>query len=204
MNSIGARLEKNRESARIFMGKYGIGVILFIMVVILMIVEPSFRSTTNLINIAKQVAINGMIAYGISMVITTGGIDLSVGAQCALVACLLGQFIMKSKMDVLLSCVIAVVITTVFGCLNGILIAKFNMFPFVVTLSSQMIIRGLAQVISNAQAVSMTNASFKKIYLGVIGGIPVPVIMLFIVSILMYILLHWTKFGRYVLATGGN
>lgn len=204
MNSIGARLERNREGTRIFMGKYGIGVILFIMLIILMIVEPSFRSTNNLINIAKQVAINGMIAYGISLVITTGGIDLSVGAQCALVACLLGQFIMKYKMNVLLSCVLAVVITTALGCLNGILIAKFNMFPFVVTLSTQMIIRGLAQVISNAQAVSMTNASFKKIYLGVIGGIPVPVIMLLIVSILMYILLHWTKFGRYILATGGN
>lgn len=204
MKSTGLILERNRESTRIFMGKYGIGVILFIMLIVLMIVEPSFRSTNNMINIAKQVAINGMIAYGICLVITTGGIDLSVGAQCALVACLLGQFIMKSKMNVLLSCFLAVIITTALGALNGLLIAKFRMFPFVVTLSTQMVIRGLAQVISNAQAVSMTNAAFKKVYLGILGGIPVPVVMLLVVTVLMYILLHWTKFGRYILATGGN
>lgn len=204
MISTGLMLERNRENTRIFMGKYGIGFILFIMVIALMIIEPSFRSTSNMINIAKQVAINGMIAYGMCFVITTGGIDLSVGAQCALVACLLGQFIMKSKMDVLLSCVLAVIIATALGALNGLLIAKFNMFPFVVTLSTQLVIRGLAQVISNAKAVSMTNATFKKVYLGMLGGIPVPVVMLLAVTVLMYILLHWTKFGRYILATGGN
>lgn len=193
-----------KDSTRIFMGKYGIGVILFFLLIILLIVEPSFRSTSNLINIAKQVAINGMIAYGMCLVITTGGIDLSVGAQCALVACLLGQFIMKNQMNVLLSCVLAVIITTALGCVNGILIAKFNMFPFVVTLSTQLVIRGLAQVISNAQAISMTNAQFKEIYLGVVGRIPIPVILLFVVTVLMYIMLHWTKRGRYILATGGN
>ena len=138
----------NKDEFRMFMGKYGIGVILFFMLIILIIVEPSFRSANNFINIAKQVAINGMIAYGMCLVITTGGIDLSVGAQCALVACLLGQFIMKMNMNVVLSCVLAVLIAGVLGFCNGFLIARFNMFPFVVTLSTQLVIRGLSQVIS--------------------------------------------------------
>lgn len=193
-----------KDEFRMFMGKYGIGVILFFMLVILMVVEPSFRSPSNFINIAKQVAINGMIAYGMCLVITTGGIDLSVGAQTALVACLLGQFIMKMNMNVVLACVLSVLIAGFFGFVNGFLIAQFNMFPFVVTLSTQLIIRGLAQVISNAQAISMTNALFKKVYLGVVAKIPVPVIMLLIVTVIMYILLHWTRLGRYILATGGN
>ena len=193
-----------KDEFRMFMGKYGIGVILFIMLLILIIVEPSFRSPSNFINIAKQVAINGMIAYGMCLVITTGGIDLSVGAQCALVACLLGQFIMKMNMNVILACVLSALIAGVFGFINGFLIAKFNMFPFVVTLSTQLIIRGLAQVISNAQAISMTNPQFKQIYLGVVGGVPIPVIMLLIVTVIMYFLLHWTRLGRYILATGGN
>lgn len=193
-----------KEEFTMFMGKYGIGVILLFMLVILMIVEPTFRTPSNFVNIAKQVAINGMIAYGMCLVITTGGIDLSVGAQCALVACLLGQFIMKMGMNVVLACVLSVLICGVFGFINGFLISKFDMFPFVVTLSTQLIIRGLAQVISNAQAISMTNASFKKIYLGVIGKVPVPVIMLLVVTVIMYILLHWTRLGRYILATGGN
>lgn len=194
----------NKDEFRMFMGKYGIGVILFFMLIILIIVEPSFRSANNFINIAKQVAINGMIAYGMCLVITTGGIDLSVGAQCALVACLLGQFIMKMNMNVVLSCVLAVLIAGVLGFCNGFLIARFNMFPFVVTLSTQLVIRGLSQVISNAQAISMTNVQFKNVYLGVVLGVPVPVIMLLIVTVLMYILLHWTRLGRYILATGGN
>ena len=194
----------NKDEFRMFMGKYGIGVILFFMLILLMIAEPSFRSTSNFVNIAKQVAINGMIAYGMCLVITTGGIDLAVGAQCAMVACLLGQFIMKMNMNVVLACIISVLIAGVFGFANGFLIAQFNMFPFVVTLSTQLIIRGIAQVISNAQSISMTNAVFKQIYLGVVGGIPVPVIMLLVVTLLMYILLHWTRLGRYILATGGN
>ena len=194
----------NKDEFRMFMGKYGIGVILFFILIILSIVEPSFRSINNFVNVAKQVAINGMIAYGMCLVITTGGIDLSVGAQCALVACLLGEFIMKRGWNVWISCILAVLITTLFGFLNGFLIARFTMFPFVVTLSTQLVIRGLAQVISNAQAISMTNETFKQIYLGLILGIPVPVVLLLVVTIIMFILLHWTKTGRYILATGGN
>lgn len=194
----------NKDELQIFMGKYGIGVILFFILLILMITEPTFRQPGNFVNIAKQVAINGMIAYGMSLVIATGGIDLSVGAQCALVACLLGQFIMKQDMNVLLACIIAVLFSTAFGLLNGVLIAGFNMIPFVVTLASQLIIRGISQVISSAQAISMTNLQFKNIYLGELWGIPIPVIMLIVVTIVMYLLLHWTKLGRYILATGGN
>lgn len=204
MNSKEGFFQKNKEEIAIFMGKYGIGVILVFMLILLMIAEPAFRSPNNFVNIAKQVAINGMIAYGMCLVITTGGIDLAVGAQCALIACLLGQFIMKQGMNVYLACTLSVLITGALGFINGFLIARFNMFPFVVTLASQLIIRGLAQVISNAQAISMTNPTFKNIYLGNVGVIPVPVVLLIIVTILMYILLHWTRLGRYILATGGN
>ncbi|MDR1801556.1 MAG: ABC transporter permease [Lachnospiraceae bacterium] len=194
----------NKDELRLFMGKYGIGVILFVMLIALIITVPSFRTTSNFINILKQVSINGMIAYGMCVVIATGGIDLAVGAQCALVACLLGQFIMKMGMNVLLSCALAVLFCAALGFVNGFLVAKFNMFPFVVTLSTQLIIRGLAQVISSAQAISMTNAQFKLVYLGMVGPIPFPVVMLFVVTILMYMILHWMKLGRYILATGGN
>lgn len=83
----------DREKFRMFMGKYGIGVILLIMMVFISVMEPSFRSTSNMINVATQVSINAMIAYGMCLAITTEGIDLSVGAQLALVSCVLGQLI---------------------------------------------------------------------------------------------------------------
>jgi len=192
------------DEFRLFMGRYGIGVILIIMLAFLIVFVPSFRAPNNFMNVLKQVAINGMITYGMCIVITTGGIDLAVGSQCALVACILGQLIMRMNMNVPLACIIAVLCCGAFGFVNGFFVAKFNMFPFVVTLSTQLIIRGVAQVISKASAISMTNALFKKVYLGYISKIPFPVFLLIVVTILMYIMLHWTKLGRYILATGGN
>lgn len=194
----------DKEKFRIFMGKYGIGVILLFMMIGISIAEPAFRSSNNMLNVATQVSINAMISFGMCLAITTEGIDLSVGAQLALVSCTLGQLISNQGWDILPACVVGLAVSTFFGFLNGFLIAKFNMFPFVVTLSTQLIIRGLAQLISGGQAIPMTDATFKQIYSAKIGPIPFPILVLIIVTILMYLLLHWTKFGRYVFAVGDN
>ena len=186
------------------MGKYGIGVILAIILIGLSIAEPNFRSGKNLLNVAKQVAINGSIAYGMCLVITAGGIDLTVGSQLALAAVLLGEFVMKQHWNVFAACALTLAITTVLGMISGMLISKFNMFPFVVTLSMQLVIRGLAQVISNAQAISITDTTLKAFYQGKVGVVPIPVLILLGLTIIMYFLLHWTKLGRYILAVGGN
>lgn len=186
------------------MGKYGIGVVLLIMMIFIGIMEPTFATGTNFINVATQVAINGMIAYGMCLAITTGGIDLSVGAQLALTSCVLGVTITNNGMNVWLSCLLALLVATAFGFINGVLIAKFNMFPFVVTLSTQLIIRGLSQVISGGKAISLTSDTFKGIYSNKFIGIPVPIVLLFLATVIMYLLLHWTRFGRYIFAVGGN
>lgn len=78
------------------------------------------------------------------------------------------------------------------------------MFPFVVTLSTQLIIRGFAQVISGGQSIPVTNSTFKQIYSAKAGILPVPIILLIVVTVVMYLLLHWTKYGRYVFAVGDN
>ena len=196
--------KKGNDNLRMFMGKYGIGVVLLIMMVLIGIMEPTFATGTNFINVATQVAINGMIAYGMCLAITTGGIDLSVGAQLALTSCVLGVTITNNGMNVWLSCLVALLVATFFGFLNGVLIAKFNMFPFVVTLSTQLIIRGLSQVISGGKAISLTSDAFKGIYSNKFIGIPVPIVLLFLATVIMYLLLHWTRFGRYIFAVGGN
>lgn len=197
-------LGMNEDTFRMFMGKYGIGIILLGMVVIISIMKPRFIQPSNLLNIFTQISINGLIAYGMCLAITTGGIDLTVGSQLALISCILGVCVGKSNMNIGLACIIGLIATTAFGFINGVLIAKFNMFPFVVTLSTQLIVRSLAQIISGGQAVSLTNASFKAIYSSKLAGIPLPIIYLAIVVVIMYILMHWTRFGRYVYAVGGN
>ena len=112
---------------------------------------------------------------------------------------------MQLRGNILLACVAAVVANTIFGFLNGLLVSKFNMIPFVVTLATQLVIRGVAYIISGGYSQSLANAEFKQIGSGkAFGIIPYPVIILIIVAILAYILLHWTKFGRYIYAVGGN
>ena len=197
-------LGMDKEKFRMFMGKYGIGVILLVMMIGISIVEPAFRSSGNMLNVATQVSINAMISFGMCLAITTEGIDLSVGAQLALVSCTLGQLISNKGWGIFTACLVALAISTLWGFINGFLISKFNMFPFVVTLSTQLIIRGLAQLISGGQAIPLTDDAFKKIYSAKIGPIPFPILVLIIATILMYLLLHWTKFGRYVFAVGDN
>lgn len=193
-----------KDKFRMFMGKYGISVILFIMMIIIGIVEPAFRSPNNMINVATQVSINAMIAFGVCLALTTEGIDLSVGAQLALVSCILGHVIVNLGWGIPAAIIAALAVSTAWGVLNGYLIARFDMFPFVVTLSTQLVIRGLAQVISGGKAIPITNDAFKKIYSMKIGPLPFPILVLILVTILMYILLHWTKLGRYIFAVGDN
>ncbi|MBR5509178.1 MAG: ABC transporter permease [Lachnospiraceae bacterium] len=193
-----------KDKFRAFMGKYGISVILFFMMIIIGIVEPAFRSANNMINVATQVSINAMIAFGVCLALTTEGIDLSVGAQLALVSCILGHTIVNLGWGIPAAIIVALAVSTAWGVLNGYMIAKFDMFPFVVTLSTQLIIRGLAQVISGGKAIPITNDAFKKIYSMKIGPLPFPILVLILVTVVMYILLHWTKLGRYIFAVGDN
>ena len=194
----------DHDQFNMFMGKYGIGIILLGMVIIIAILKPMFIKPGNLLNIFTQISINGLIAYGMCLAITTGGIDLSVGAQLALVSCILGQLVGVRGMNLGMAVIAAVAVAGLFGFLNGVLISKFDMFPFVVTLSMQLIIRSIAQIISEGKAVSMAENSFKAIYSGKFGPVPRPIIYLAIVVIVMYIVMHWTRFGRYVYAVGGN
>ena len=198
-------LGMDHDQFNMFLGKYGIGIILIGMVIIIAIMKPMFIKPGNLLNIFTQISINGLIAYGMCLAITTGGIDLTCGAQLALVSCILGQLVGKNSWGVFPAAVVAVVVAGFFGFMNGFLISKFDMFPFVVTLSMQLIVRSIAQIISNGQAVSMAEPSFKEIYSGkFFGVIPRPIIYLAVVVIIMYIVMHWTRFGRYVYAVGGN
>ena len=193
-----------QDKMRQLMGQYGIGVVLVIMMIVIAFMEPRFLTLDNIINVATQISINGLLCYGLCICITTGGIDLTVGAQLALTSCIIGQTMTNWGWPAFMAILAGVAVATAFGFINGCLIAKFNMFPFVVTLSMQLVIRGLSQVITGGKAVMITNDWFAKIYSGKLLGIPMPIIIFIIVTVLMYLMLHWTKFGRYIFAVGGN
>ena len=192
------------EGFRTFMSKYGVSVIMLFMIIGIAIARPMFLSSTNLLNVCTQISINGLLTFGMCLAITTGGIDLTVGAQLALCSVILGQLITNNGLPIFAGVLVGILVATCFGFINGFLIARFNMFAFVVTLSMQLVIRGAAQVVSGGRAITF-NSAFTQIYYGkLFGVIPFPILIFVVVFILMYLMFHWTKLGRYILAVGGN
>ena len=188
----------------LFMKRYGITLVLLIMVIIISIGSPTFRTTANMLSVLEQISTNGVLALGMVFVITAGEIDLSIGSLLALTSVIIGQ-ILRETGSMFLAISISIIACSLFGFLNGFLVAKFNMFSFVVTLSTQLVIRGVGFIISQGKSLSLAHPDFRKIGLGRIGGvIPNSVLILLGVFIVAYFLLHWTKFGRYIYAVGGN
>lgn len=204
MSSQEIRISSNKQNYRLFAKKYGILFITIGVAILLSIFTPKFLSVGNITNVLNTVSINGILALGMVFVMTAGGIDLSVGALLALASTTIGVVLNATGNDYL-ACLIAVMICSLFGLLNGVLIAKFNMFPFVVTLASQLVIRGFGYVLSGGYSFALKSASFTQIGLGRLWGtIPYPVLYLLVIAIFAYIIMHHTKYGRYVYAVGGN
>jgi ribose/xylose/arabinose/galactoside ABC-type transport system permease subunit len=197
-------LGMDQTELNIFARRYGISFVMIIMIVALAIVSPTFRTSGNVLSILLQVSMNGILALGMVFVITAGGIDLSIGSMLALTSVIIGV-ILNATGNIVLACCCAVAATTFFGFINGVLVAKFNMFPFVVTLATQLVIRGIAYIISGGYSQSLANDDFLKIGAGkLFGVIPFPVIILLVVATVSYVILHNTKLGRYIYAVGGN
>lgn len=191
-------------SKEIFMRKYGIAAILILMIVFMCIASPTFRTTGNVLSILQQISLNGVLALGMVFVITAGGIDLSIGPMLALTSVIVGQ-VLAATNSIVLAVILSVLVCAAFGVVNGVLIARFNMFPFVVTLATQLVIRGTAYIISDGKTMTLTNASFRNIGMGKMADvIPYSILILLAVAVVAYVMLHWTKFGRYVYAVGGN
>lgn len=196
-------VEKKDRSA--FMRRYGVFFVLLMMVVIMAVVSPVFRTWSNTISILLQVAINGILALGMVFVITAGGIDLSIGSMLALAGSIVGVMLTADPTQIPQACALAVVTCAAFGFVNGVLVAKFDMFPFVVTLSTQLVIRGLAYIITGGYSLTLSSKPFRQIGGGkLLNVIPYPVLVFAFLAIVAYILLHKTRFGRYVYAVGGN
>lgn len=188
------------------MQKYGICLVLLAMIVIMSIVSPTFRTFGNSINILQQVSSDGIMAIGMLFVMIAGGIDLSIGSIIALTSVVLGQMLTNiTPGNIVMAILVAVAISALFGALNGFLVAKFNMFPFVVTLATQLVIRGVAYLLGSGASVTLASKQFRAIGTGrAWGSVPYPVIIFAVTLVIAYFLLHKTKFGRYIYAVGGN
>ncbi|MBF9648103.1 ABC transporter permease subunit [Streptococcus pseudopneumoniae] len=179
---------------------------LIILMAVITSINSNFLTANNLLNLLLQVTSNALIAFGMTFVILTGGIDLSVGSILALSSALTAG-LLGSGMPVTLAILISLILGCILGMMNGLLISYGKLAPFIVTLATMTIFRGATLVYTNGNPITKGLSDtflFQFLGQGYIVGIPFPVIIMFIVFIVLYVLLHKTAFGKSVYAIGGN
>lgn len=194
-----------KTSSKEMLGKLGPLLGLFLIVIVITILNPSFMTTDNILNILRQVSISALIAFGMTFVILTGGIDLSVGSTLALTGAV-GATMLASGMDPVLTIITALLLGAILGAVNGVIIAKGKVAPFIATLATMTIYRGLTLVYTDGRPVSDlgNEITFQMLGKGYFFGIPVPVCTMILAFIVLYVIMHKTTFGRRVYAVGGN
>ena len=168
------------------------------------VATDNFFAVKNMINILRQVAVLGILTAGMTFVIISGGMDLSVGSQLGLTGVLCAMFITEFQINDFVSVVLAVLTATAFGVITGLLIVSLNVSAIVITLGMQTVIRGFAYIFSGGIPIYDIPEELVFIGQGYIGPIPVPVIIMLVIVLIMGFILHKTYFGRYVYAIGGN
>ncbi len=189
----------------VFLQKYGLFIAFFVLCLILSIINEHFLSINNLTNVLRQTSINGILALGMTFVILSGGIDLSVGSILACSGMISASFVAKgSDPNLFLAILSAVAVGTLLGSTNGILISRFKVPPFVATLGMLSAARGLTYIYNDGMPFSGLSPAFRFLGQGYVFGIPVPVLIFIILSLISWFVLKYTIYGRYIYAVGGN
>ncbi|WP_199425838.1 ABC transporter permease [Thermaerobacillus caldiproteolyticus] len=194
----------SKEKVSRILNRYGMLLILIALIILMSILSPTFFTTGNLLNIVRQMSVVGIVAIGVTIVIITTGIDLSSGSVIALVSVVTASFAHPDTYPFIVPIAIGLGLGLLAGVINGTIISKAKIAPFIVTLGMMTAARGAALLISDGRPIGNLSDSFKFIGQGAILGIPVPILIFGLVGIVSYILLNKTKFGKYVYAIGGN
>jgi len=178
-------------------------IVLLVAVGALTLASPEFLTGNNLANLARQVAIFGILAIGQLVVILTGGIDLSVGSILGLAGAVTAQLLV-SGVPIIPAILIGVVVGGVLGIANGVLVTRFKLPPFIATLGMLGIARGIVLVITDANTIQGLPDGFQTVANGTVLGIPNLLIIFAIITAIAWFVLNRTVFGRYVYAVGSN
>ena len=188
-----------------FIAQYGVIVGLAAILIFFTVMKAKFMTVDNIVNMLRQTSINGLLAIGMTFVVLTGGIDLSVGSIVGAA----GMFsALAARAETGIPWPIAVLIGLgvglLLGAVNGIVVSYLKVPAFIATLGMPSIARGVTFMASDAKPVPGLSKGFLKIGGGSVGILPYPVLILIVVLVICFIVLYKTRFGRYVFATGGN
>ncbi|WP_246833006.1 ABC transporter permease [Thalassospira sp. MCCC 1A01428] len=192
--------------------RYGILIALVVLCIVLSIVSDNFLSSRNIINVLRQTSINGILAIGMTFVILTRGIDLSVGSVVALAGVVSASFATTSASGFipgapympLIPLVIGVLTGVAMGALSGIAVARYAVPAFVATLGMLSAARGLTLIYAGGRPIPALTDGYRWMGTGDIIGIPIPIILFALVFIVSHFVLTRTRFGRHIYAVGGN
>ena len=183
--------------------QFGIVVAIVLVGALLTAATPKFLTTLNMINVTRQISINGILAVGVTFVLLTGGVDLSLGSVVALAGVIAATFAHPGEYPVAVPVLIGILVGTACGATNGLLVTFGRVAPFIVTLGMMTVARGLALVASGGMPVSNMSPELKELA-GDVLGLPIPMLILAAVSLTSWVFLGNTRLGRYVYAVGGN
>ncbi len=202
MSEVTPALSSTKTLKRLF-DKYAIGVALLAELILFSQLSEFFFTSENILNVTLQTSITAIIAVGMTFVILTGGIDLSVGALVAFTG-IVTTAAMSSSLPMPVALLIGLCAGALVGALAGVFITKLNITPFIVTLAMMTVCRGLAFMYTEGRPIWEVPPEFSVLGNGRLMAIPIPTIIMIAVYVLAFLVLHRTRFGRYVYAVGGN
>lgn len=184
--------------------RYGMLIILIIMFAAFSIMKPQFFKLGNVENILRQISVYGIIGYGVCFIIITTGIDLGLGSYMALTGVIAAYFAHQESLPGIVGVIAGCVVGILIGLINGLIISITKIPPFIVTLGMTTITRGAASLFTNGKPITDLTGSFRWWGSGRVFGLATPILWLILFTIVCYILLDHTKFGKYTKAIGGN
>ncbi len=206
-------MKKNKQIInQAMLSRYGMELILAVTFIIMALFVPGFFTKGNLLNVMRTIALQGVIAFGMTFAIISGEMDLSISSTVALtgviVALVAGKLrnagIMTLEQAAIVGIVAAIAVAGLIGLFNGFILTKFNVPSFIITLAMMNIVYGVAAILSGGFPVTTLPRWFNVLGAGKIGSIPIPALILLLVFLVTHIVLAHTKFGREVYAVGGN
>lgn len=198
-----AQSGSSRAILSAFLKRFGLLLVYLVLIIGLSMLSNRFLTSSNQINILRQATINGIISVGMTLVILTAGIDLSVGSVLALSA-VIGADLLKRGIPVPAAVLAALGVGALAGLVNGVIITRGKIPPFIATLGMLTVARGLTLMYTGGQPFTGFPPAFRQIGAGVLGPIPTPIIIALLVFVGVSILLGGTRYGQYIYLLGDN
>jgi ribose/xylose/arabinose/galactoside ABC-type transport system permease subunit len=203
---------KSKSQKKFQFNDYILEIVLIVLMIVIATLTPGFMNSKNLLNMLKNVSLQGVIALGLTMTIIGGQIDLSVGSGVALYGVIVAKVsgdlsdagIMPLESAVLVGMLVAFITSFIVGSIIAWLHIRFKMPTFIITLAFLNILYGAAALLSNGFPITSLPLWYNEIGAGRIGGVPVPAIILLVIFIIVFIIMKYTRIGREIYAVGGN